>query len=355
MKKPVIVLLHVGYWIMYSLLWITIIAGFLEGRSSGSASFPQIAERMPPFLGFVMSLGMLGFYSFYTFLFSKFFKRKKILLLCTYGLLVSLLGGLIGEIALSVMIGGVGDNKGENIFPNHSISEILLIIILLSVNVLANGTIGLVIRGFIASYSDIKLKEDLNKKNYEMELALMKAQLNPHFLFNTINNIDVLIQKDPVKASGYLNKLSDIMRFMLYEIKTEKIELTKELSYIQKYMELQKIRTSNPEYVNYSVKGDVDGLMIAPFLFIPFIENAFKHSENRKTDNSVNVNFVIEKNKIMFHCENNYSNNPQLKPEYGGLGNELICKRLALLYPDKHELEIFNEDNAYKIKLSVSV
>jgi len=184
-----------------------------------------------------------------------------------------------------------------------------------------------------------------------MELALVKSQINPHFLFNTLNNIDVLIQQDAIKASVYLNKLSDIMRFMLYETKTERIELSKELTYIEKYIELQKIRTSNLNYVNYAVEGNTDGLLIAPMLFIPFIENAFKHAENKKMENAINIRIVIKHDRIEFKCENNYSDDNQINHDESGLGNELIQKRLELLYPKKHKLEITNSDNTYKVNL----
>jgi two-component system LytT family sensor kinase len=213
----------------------------------------------------------------------------------------------------------------------------------------------LVMKGFITWYGDIKVKVELNKKNYEMELALMKAQINPHFLFNTINNIDMLIQKDAVKASEYLNKLSDIMRFMLYETKTEKIALEKELSYIEKYVELQKIRTTNLNYVKYEVKGSAGNLLIEPMLFIPFIENAFKHAENKKVENAIKVAFVIEKDKIQFECENAYSLDTQLKPEHSGLGNELIQRRLVLLYPNRHTFEVENKNGIYKVNLLLSL
>ena len=328
-------------------------AGFVPSRSSDSVSFHQIAIYILGFLGFVAISTMAGFYSFYTFLFSKYFIKKRIARLCAYGLSISLLCGLIAEMYLSVTIGGLGDNKGENIFPNHSISEIILVIALISINSLANGIIGLVMRGFITSYTDIKLKEDLNKKNYEMELALVKSQINPHFLFNTINNIDVLIQKDSAKASAYLNKLSDIMRFMLYETKTEKILLKQELEYVEKYIDLQKIRTSNLQYVNYNEKGDTGGLMIAPMLFIPLIENAFKHAENKKINNAINISVVIENGKIIFDCENSYSSDTQTKLGHSGLGNELIRKRLNLLYPGKHTLVATDENKIYKVKMTI--
>jgi sensor histidine kinase YesM len=224
-------------------------------------------------------------------------------------------------------------------------------IMLIPLNAAINGVIGLVMKGFITWYEEIKLKEDLDHKNYEMELALVKSQISPHFLFNTINNIDVLIEKDAKKASVYLNKLSDIMRFMLYETKTEEIFLTEELTYIEKYIDLQKIRTSNPNYVHFQVYGDPEDVTIAPMLFIPFIENAFKYAENKKVENAIKIRVVIVKDRIGFDCENVFSDETEGRPEPGGLGNDLIRRRLMLLYPRTHSLEITNLNNVYKVTL----
>jgi len=187
-----------------------------------------------------------------------------------------------------------------------------------------------------------------------MELALVKSQINPHFLFNTINNIDILIEKDPLKASAYLNKLSDIMRFMLYETKTEKIPLEKELTYIEKYVDLQKIRTFNTNFVNYSVKGSPANTIIAPMLFIPFIENAFKHADNIKEGNAIDIKVAINSEEIIFECRNNNSKTTQAFSGTSGLGNELIKKRLMLLYPNNHILDISNNKETYNVKLTLS-
>ncbi|MGZ3885628.1 MAG: sensor histidine kinase, partial [Bacteroidia bacterium] len=274
--------------------------------------------------------------------FNSYLAKKKLLKFFLAMVLVSILTAVITE-AVVYSVFSVDKHFATIFFAGLLISFIGLI----------NGILGLVMKGFITWYNDIKVKVELNQKNYEMELALMKAQINPHFLFNTINNIDVLILKDPVRASEYLNKLSDIMRFMLYEAKTGKIPLEKELSYIEKYTELQKIRTANPDYVKYEVKGNAENLLIEPMLFIPFIENAFKHAENKKIQNAIKIGFAIEAGKIKFECENAYSPATQLKPEHSGLGNDLIQRRLNLLYPNKHTFEADNKNNLYKVKVTV--
>lgn len=349
MKKSVVVAINLVYWVGYCLLLLIIYAMI---RESSPNPTPVVYIKM--MLGFTIIPGLTGFFLFYTLLFDKFLSKKKIAALFLNAFLVTLVCGVLGEIILSLLLGGAGDNRGELIFPNYQPSEIATAVFLTGCIGLINGIIGLFIKGFITSYNDISLKENLNKKNYEMELALVKNQINPHFLFNTINNIDVMISKDATQASSYLNKLSDIMRFMLYETKTEVIPLVKELNYIEKYIDLQKIRTSNTNYVNYVVEGDSANLIIAPMLFIPFIENAFKHTENKKLDNAINIKILITKEKIIFDCENKYSEDSQNKSDPSGLGNELIEKRLMLLYPNKHSLEVSTLNKTYKVKLTVS-
>ena len=188
-----------------------------------------------------------------------------------FGILICLLAGLSGSLISLILFG-----LNQPVFSEPA--EFLNLTLSLSLIAAIHGVMALVIHGFVRWYDEIKLKKELSQKNYEIELALIKSQLNPHFLFNTINNIDVLISKDPGKASDYLNKLSDLLRYLLYEAKTEKIPLREELKYLEKYLELQRIRTSNPNYVDLEITGRADNLKIDPMIFLPFIENAFKHT-----------------------------------------------------------------------------
>ena len=356
MKRSVVLLLHIGYWVMYLLL-VFFFLHFLPLSHKGRtlAGWFYLLFVSPLALSLFLP-AVLGFYCFYTFLFTRYLKRKKILALSISGP-----GIAVGCGSLCLLLVYLFYLPGPFVKVNWTAETAVTVGITLSLLALVHGMIGLVLRGFITSYEDIQLKEDLNKKNYETELALIKAQINPHFLFNTINNIDVLIEKDAKLASQYLNKLSDIMRFMLYETKTEKILLEKELLYIEKYIDLQKIRSFNPDYIHYSVEGKVGPLLIEPMLFIPFIENAFKHTENKKMGNAIRVRFVLEGDTINFECENQSGSTLFEKtdkpdePDYNGLGNELIRKRLTLLYPGRHVLTVTHESNMYQVKLSLFV
>ena len=345
MKKSVVVLLHIGYWVMYLfLITMFFMVANMDKRHITLKFWGHVLFFTP--FGFAAVLpALFGFYTFYFALFNKYLTKKKVIKLILSATLFALIGAIVSQIIIYFTFRGKGINWGVN--------DIVPMGLLLAFIALANGAMGLVVRGFIKWFNDIKFKLELNKKNYEMELALVKSQINPHFLFNTINNIDVLISKDAIRASEYLNKLSDIMRFMLYETNPAKISLNKELTYIEKFIELQKIRTTNPHYINYTVKGDATNLMIPPMLLIPFIENAFKHAENKKAENAININLDIENEKFIFKCENSYNQNTQMKQVHSGLGIELIKKRLALLYPGKHKLTITNNNELYKVALSL--
>lgn len=339
MKKVIILMIHLSYWAIYTIL---IYFFFLALYSHHRSGFWRMLFA-PQLLFTIVLPAVGGFYSYYFFLFERYLKKKKIIL--------SVMIGIVSSIAIALISFGLIRVFGSPYIATTSDSVPPVLLFICSVSII-HGLISLILKGFISWYSEIKLKEELARQNYEMELDLIKSQINPHFLFNTINNIDVMIKKDADKASLYLNELSDMMRFMLYETKGDSIPIAKELSYIEKYIDLQKIRSSNAQYVNYSLEGDADSMEVAPMVFMPFIENAFKHTPDKKAENAIVIRFVIEKNSITFLCENRYINTG--KNNEGGLGDSLAIRRLALLYPGRHELNIKkDEDNTYKVKLLI--
>lgn len=339
MRKTVVIFLHFGYWLLYLLLLSVIfLVANVQIRKNVNLStiFTLLILCLVP--------NLPAFYSFYFLLFDKFLQEKRWISLIISGFFICLISSLLATI-ISAAIFGFDQPVFSN--PNELLSLSLSLFFIAAIH----SIIALIIRGFTVWFDEINLKNELLQKNYETEIALVKSQINPHFLFNTINNIDVLITKGSTKASQYLNKLSDILRYMVYDTKSDKISLQKELDYIEKYLELQKIRTTNPNYVTLSIEGEPKNLQIAPMLFFPFIENAFKHTETNKKTNSININFSINETSINFECKNTYQKTSQQNQNYGGLGNELIQKRLELLYPQKHALEISDYEGVYKVKL----
>jgi len=346
MKKSVKALLHAGFWFSYLVLGIVII-GVIYG-SKQEVSETKFVNAFLTIVFFVYLPSALSFYSYYFLVFPKYLQKNKIWQAVVLGILAAFASSLIGNSIFSITTIGfqcAADGTWETFWGAVAFVSFIALI---------NGVVAIVIRGFITWYDQLKVTEQLKQKNHEMELSLVKAQLDPHFLFNTINNIDVLIVKNAADASAYLNRLSDIMRFMLFETKTDHIPLTKEIVYIDKYIELQKIRTANSNYIQYHVMGDPDGKSIAPMVFIPFIENAFKHTTNKKIDNAINIEIHISESQVELVCVNKYDATRKLKRDSNGLGNELIQKRLNLIYPNQHTLEIVNENATYQVRLIIN-
>ena len=352
MKKSIVILLHVGFWACYFILIAIMLAVYSRSIVNVANQGSRILNALYSIFLFALTPSFITFYFFYFLLFPKYLQQKKFLLSIIYGLLITIAAAVIGYILIRYFIesGRISDmDKGGKNGRSTAIRTIMVMTFIGSIC----GMIALVLKGFITWFNEIKLKELLREKNYEMEMALIKSKLDPHLLFNTINNIDALILKDAVAASDYLNKLSDIMRFMLYETKADKILLSKEIEYIDKYIALQKIRTANENYAHFTVTGSTGNKLIAPMVFIPFIENAFKHTNNKKLENAITINIFIEAETIQLVCENRFDARLTVKQFDSGLGNELIQKRLNLLYPEKHILDVRKTNELYSVNLTI--
>ncbi len=352
MKKSFVILLHLGFWVCYFVLIIIMLSVYYRSNLYASAPESRIMVAFKNLLLFAVTPSVISFYGYYFLLFPKYLQQKKFLQSILVGVLISLGAAIIAYILLRALIesGYIVDmDQGGK---NGRSTAIRVIVLMTFIGAIC-GMVALVIKGFITWFNEIKLKELLKEKNHEMEMALIKSKLDPHLLFNTINNIDSLILKDATEASNYLNKLSDIMRFMLYETMAEKILLSKELEYIEKYIALQKIRTANPNYVQYTVTGNVGNKFIAPMVFIPFIENAFKHTNNKKLENAITVRIIITDATIQLLCENKLDAKPTVRQANSGLGNDLIQKRLALIYPHNHSLVVNKTNDLYAVNLTI--
>lgn len=216
-------------------------------------------------------------------------------------------------------------------------------------------TIGSLFRLFIDWF---KKKNDilvLEKENISSNLALLKNQINPHFLFNTLHNIDTLIHDNQDKASKSLVKLSDIMRYMLKDSKSEFVDLQNEIVYLENYFSLERLRLKNENFFNYSISGSYKGFKIAPMILIPFIENAFKHSVDSSIENGIIVKISINNSKLVFNCENQYDKAETDKDKTQGIGLETVQKRLDLIYNNKYKMIINSENSIFKVNLELEL
>ncbi len=206
-------------------------------------------------------------------------------------------------------------------------------------------------------YREQQLKIELINQNQSSEIAFLRNQINPHFLFNTLNNIYNLTLKKSEDAPDAIMKLSDIMRYMLKDTNSDFVSLENEIDYLTSFINLSKLRIKSADFIKFEVNGNPNGLRVAPMLFVPFIENAFKHgSKKTEIHPGIEVIFNIDASSktIEFIC-NNYIQKDFLinKDECNGIGLHNVQRRLELLYKDKHLLEISQAQEKYNVKLFI--
>ncbi|GAB1450841.1 hypothetical protein MASR2M47_08970 [Draconibacterium sp.] len=206
---------------------------------------------------------------------------------------------------------------------------------------------------------DINLKlVKIEQQKLEAELKALKGQLNPHFLFNSLNNIYSLALIKSDKVPNLILKLADLMRHIIYDSKEKYIPLEKELEFVDNFIELQKIRTSDNTNINYKIVGIVPSAKIAPLLFEPFIDNAFKHGlPGAGKSDYIHITFNFEhKDSLLFTIENNYEELFNPKRTNSGIGLNNVKKRLKLLYqPNNYELTILRKDNIHTVSLKLKL
>lgn len=201
----------------------------------------------------------------------------------------------------------------------------------------------------------MKLKE-IENKQLKAELNLLKAQVNPHFLFNTLNNLYGLItQNQNQQASDVTLKLADLMRYLLESSKSDVVSLNKEIQFLEDYLSLEKIRLSQKTDIKFTVSGNNKELFLAPLIFIPLVENAFKHGLNTiSTDSFAHFSLSVQGDELFFEAINSMGKSLE-KTEKSGTGLENLEKRLQLIYPQKHQLDIEQTSNQFKVILHIQL
>ncbi len=204
----------------------------------------------------------------------------------------------------------------------------------------------------------LRERQMLETQTMQSELKFLKSQINPHFLFNTLNNLYALTLKKSDQAPEIVLRLSEMMRYMLYECNEKRVLLSKEVNYIKNYLELEKLRQGKNIHINFDIDGEVSDQMIAPLMFIPFLENSFKHGlSNQITQGFVNIKLSLENKKVRFFIENSKPETP-LKQDHrrsGGIGLVNIHRRLNILYPNSYDLKIEDTPKTYAVKLDLEL
>lgn len=194
----------------------------------------------------------------------------------------------------------------------------------------------------------------IENEKLKTELSFLKTQINPHFLFNTLNNIYALAADKSDLTAPAVMKLSSIMRYVLSEAKNETVPLEKEIHFTNDYIELQKMRTTSQTCIIFTIAGNPNGQQISPLLFMPFVENAFKYGLSAREQSPISILLEIQKNHVYLKVKNNKHQGSVLKPDYNtGIGINNTKRRLDLLYPNKHTLVIDDEPASYTINLNI--
>lgn len=309
-------------------------------------------EKHEAALDLFLSVSKLSFFLSYTLaalfigyvLLPRFFYKKKYWLF-TIGVFLVLFTVIgVEELILEQIF--YPNSRGKN-FPGfiHTLLEILPTILILV--------------GFKFAW-DAQQKqselEQLNNAMAESRMQFLKSQINPHFLFNNLNNLYAYALEQSPKTPTIILELSSLLRYMLYDCQEKLVPLEKEIKSLKDFIHLQELQIEDRGDIQFTVSGQTIGWSIAPLILVVFIENCFKHSTSSQTDEiQIDIDITIKNNQLVMECNNTFSSNTNTQKLSKGIGLENVQARLDLLYPNAHQLDIKAEENIYKVKLELNL
>ena len=342
------VIIHIAAWSCFLMLPLIL---FPRPKEPG-----LLSEQVFNLYYVVMNVFYISFYYFNSgFLIPRLLERKKyieytviiILLLVFFGMLPRLYQHIAGD--LLKIPSAIRQNRPRNTRPP----------------ILSPGAISIFLLVFIFSTgmnivnqwlrSERRSKQIENEK-LSAELSFLKAQINPHFLFNTLNNIYALAEDRSEQTAPAVMKLSSIMRYVLTEARNDLVALDKEIQFISDYIELQKMRSTNKTLVSFVVRGDTAGRYVTPLIFLPFIENAFKYGISTREMSPIEILLEINDQFIRFRVRNNKHINTSARiADNTGIGIQNTRRRLELLFPNRYALDIADERLSYMVNLKLNI
>lgn len=330
------------YFIVHFLFWATFLALSWMSISSNVVEL-EFIKTHPEAVLLMITWGAINFYSFYYYIQPMFLDTKKYVSYFLVSVASSVAMPLVFTLIFWLVYPSFHEYALQKFFAGVGGSFLI-------------SQCGSLLGGFISWNQNLQNKTALENQSLRNELAMLKAQLSPHFLFNTLNNIDSLIYKSQDEASATLIKLSGLLRYMLYESESKEVSITKEIEYIQQLIELQKLRFEAENFIQLEIKNTCPELKIAPLLFLPFIENALKFVSNPKGLPAINIKLFVESNLVRLICHNYFVPNAKnTHQEQGGIGLANARRRLELLYPDHFDLQVSTKGNLFVVDLSIKI
>lgn len=309
------------------------------------SSHPDIAYRLEPFqIIFFLNYTWANLFISYVLL-PQFYYRKKYVGFFAFALLIIMLVILIEEFVLEKMY--FPDSRGAN-FPGvlFSLAQVFPVIAILS--------------GFKFAWDALTKQRQVDELKAiikESELEFLKSQINPHFLFNNLNNLYAYAIENSPKTPAIILELSSVLRYMLYECREKFVPLGREIEHLKNFTQLNELQIEERGVVSFHAHNIHSDFQIAPLILIVFIENAFKHSQASQSSNiAIAIAIRIsEDGKLDFLCKNNFQSVAQANHSANGIGLQNVKKRLQLLYPNAHQLNIHQTDQQYEVSLSMQL
>ena len=236
-----------------------------------------------------------------------------------------------------------GNQHPPLIFGQRDIVALIIVVLMLGMN--------LGIKLYFKQRNDQKHLKELERRNLEQQLEYLKYQINPHFFMNTLNNIHALVDIDPEKAKSTILELSKMMRFVLYEGNKTVVPLEREISFLQNYITLMKLRYTDKVRIQVDVAQTLPNKDVPPLIFITFVENAFKHGVSYRQESFIDIAMTIASDRLTFTCVN--SRIPKEEDKHGGVGLANVRQRLDLIYGLNYELDINDDPQTYSVKLTL--
>jgi len=344
MEKKTLIKLHILFWIVLSSISFT--DSYIYNLDAYSAHrYITVIIRI--------LLNIFTFYAFYFFVTPRVFNRKGLTYLISFEIAYLIVFGFIFTFLTFFPYAYINapGNPFEFTLANGIRDRIFAVVAYISMV----SVLGILSKVSLIWYRNQIKQKETEKQNITNELAMLRAQINPHFLFNTLNNIKSLTKSLPSKATNSVDKLISIMQYMLYDSSQETVPLVNEIGHINNYLDLEKIRYSDADFIVFKISGDYSKILIPPLIFMPFIENAFKHGNRLSPSPGIKIKIDISKTDILFEISNFTKDNFDSQNKNSGFGLANIRRRLDLLFDNKYELTISNDTNIYSVKLNLII
>jgi two-component system LytT family sensor kinase len=342
---------HITFWLL--LLCSDAIPDFLSKRFHDAGQTLEAHFSLLDYLLIALAYTLIEafcFYSSYFFVGSLLHVKEKVIraILNAVGIFLSTVAlRYVAEFYFLKTIMGFDNYKGFNPDPYYYFRNVFFFYM---PSYFTYGIMYFFVENWVKTS---QREQEILKEKLAAELAMLRSQINPHYLFNTINDIYTLTYQKADEAPQALLKLSEMLRYMLREGQTDKMPLEREIIYLENMIELQRISAKGNANIEFKVRLERCDVEVPSLLFIAFVENAFKHGRLDSVAHPVSINLETEAGLLNFNCSNIKA--PGLKDQTGGIGLQNVQRRLELLYPGKHELKIFEYDNLYKVDLTLDL